>query len=497
MSLDLKLLQGKAVAVLDLLGIPSNAETDAVSKVLSDLLSADLAEVLPMKLVDRQHLQAILQERVMALAGLTTRARALQSGKMVGADYIVVGSLLQFGGSARLDLQVLDVASGAVVTTASETTAPSELLAAHQRLAATVAERLGAGLKRLEWLRKRRPGKNPEALVHAWRAFDLCYFKSDDKSDQEMKKEVSRLIQLAMDLDPENATVLRLNAWVCQYQGKYDEAESLLRQSLKLEPDSYLANWKMTWLLRVKQDDPAQALIYAHRTSELAAPGARIRMGTHIALCLLALNRLDEAEAEARKAVDTTYPSTGGCHALAKILSAQGNFEEAGQWFEKAARRDDQKRSRWFRAKRAYERAGNEEKAMQMLDYMVQKTKAYEYEQLALMRYLARHDPSRAAMYCYKTLDTGEELVDEARALLRQMNMPLQRSLVTGAVFDLEGMRERNVSIVLQPLRGIQARSARRLFGDLCTGHPWHSHRGPPGPSANRGRGVSAKRRSN
>ena len=78
--------------------------------MLSDVLSIQFQEVLPLTVVERQRIRAMLAEKQLSLAGLTYRSRALETGRLIGAHYIVVGSLLHVNGSLRLDLQILDVA---------------------------------------------------------------------------------------------------------------------------------------------------------------------------------------------------------------------------------------------------------------------------------------------------------------------------------------------------------------------------------------------------
>jgi TolB-like protein len=109
-------LAGPTVAVLDLANATGDAGLDGAGPGVAAVLVSKLARVEAVTVVERQRLQAVREELALQASGLVDPATAARAGKLVGADYIVTGTLFSVKLPAlSVNLRVVDVESGAVV----------------------------------------------------------------------------------------------------------------------------------------------------------------------------------------------------------------------------------------------------------------------------------------------------------------------------------------------------------------------------------------------
>lgn len=103
------------IAVFDFNAFSLTGEdAEAVGRGLATMITTELAERPRVHVVDRQQIQQLIESRQLALSGRMDESRALELGKLLGAEYIVVGNVALEPERARIDLRLLDVASGTV-----------------------------------------------------------------------------------------------------------------------------------------------------------------------------------------------------------------------------------------------------------------------------------------------------------------------------------------------------------------------------------------------
>lgn len=91
---------------------------DVLHKGLADMLVTDLAAQ-GLTVVERERLQALLDEQALQQASFFDPATAVRVGKGLGATHVVFGALAAMKPELRLDARLVDVSSGEVVVTAS------------------------------------------------------------------------------------------------------------------------------------------------------------------------------------------------------------------------------------------------------------------------------------------------------------------------------------------------------------------------------------------
>lgn len=117
------------IAVFDFNAFSLTGEdADAVGRGLATMITTELADRPQVHVVDRQRVQQLIESRQLALSGRMDESRALELGKLLGAEYIVVGNVALEPERARIDLRLLDVASGTVEKASRQQGPRSEML---------------------------------------------------------------------------------------------------------------------------------------------------------------------------------------------------------------------------------------------------------------------------------------------------------------------------------------------------------------------------------
>ncbi len=108
------------LAVMDL-----NAK-GKVSKVtanaISDLLRSDIVDTARFVIVERNQMEAIFKEQGLQMAGCTENSCAVEIGKLVSANKIILGEVNQLNNNLMITVRVVDVSKGVAEFSTSEKT---------------------------------------------------------------------------------------------------------------------------------------------------------------------------------------------------------------------------------------------------------------------------------------------------------------------------------------------------------------------------------------
>jgi len=83
----------------------------------SESLSTHLGNIKSLRVVERPQLDLIINEMKLQMSGLTDENTFLEINKLLGAKYIIVGSVSKNDGYIKVNMRLLDVETGSVVTT--------------------------------------------------------------------------------------------------------------------------------------------------------------------------------------------------------------------------------------------------------------------------------------------------------------------------------------------------------------------------------------------
>ena len=117
-----------SVAVWDLenLSFDKGNQPD-LGQMLSDEIIKTLQQHDGLQMVERQRLLLVLEELNLGSSELADENTRLKVGRMVGAQQMVFGGYQVVGESMRLDLRLVDVSSGKILTAAQKTTGAGDL----------------------------------------------------------------------------------------------------------------------------------------------------------------------------------------------------------------------------------------------------------------------------------------------------------------------------------------------------------------------------------
>jgi TolB-like protein len=103
------------VAVGDFENRTDRMYLDSWALLIPEYLAGELSRNRDIAVVDREQLDAVLDERKLQMAGLTDSSAALEIGRMLSAEYIITGTVSEFRGWIRIDARITSVATGRMV----------------------------------------------------------------------------------------------------------------------------------------------------------------------------------------------------------------------------------------------------------------------------------------------------------------------------------------------------------------------------------------------
>lgn len=105
------------VAVMDFNGfmLGEAGNSVAVGKAMSAMLVTEFSGRDGLRVIERQNLQTMLQEQRLALSGRVDESSAVEIGKMLGVQYVLLGAVVSMGATLRVDIRATDVETGEVL----------------------------------------------------------------------------------------------------------------------------------------------------------------------------------------------------------------------------------------------------------------------------------------------------------------------------------------------------------------------------------------------
>ncbi|MBN1649336.1 MAG: hypothetical protein JW874_14965, partial [Spirochaetales bacterium] len=108
------------IPVITVLDFELNGLSKAEGRIFLDFLSSHIARVKSFRLIDRSQRDSLLAEMEFSMSGCSDESCQLEIGKMLAADYIIVGSIGTLGNRYLLNIKLIRVASSVTEHSASE-----------------------------------------------------------------------------------------------------------------------------------------------------------------------------------------------------------------------------------------------------------------------------------------------------------------------------------------------------------------------------------------
>ncbi len=186
-----------AVLYLDYAG--DDAELFDLRKGLAQMLISDLSASTGFKLVERIALQSVIDELELNQSKKIDPATASKIGKLLGAEYLVMGGYFEFRGALRVDVRVVRVETGELIKGIGVTGKGDDFLSLEQELA--------KGLTTiLEGLTTTRPPagiNHPKAPQRIKTKTAARYGKALDHIDKGEKEAAKKELQAVVKEEPD------------------------------------------------------------------------------------------------------------------------------------------------------------------------------------------------------------------------------------------------------------------------------------------------------
>ena len=136
----------KTVAVLAFDNNSGNGDYDHLGKGMSAMMTNDLAAVDDLQLVERDRLADVTREIDRQQTRYYDSTTAVKVGRLVGAEYIVMGAFIAIDPQMRIDTRVVRVETGVIVKTATVTGKSDHMIDLQKKLARQLVKDLDIAL---------------------------------------------------------------------------------------------------------------------------------------------------------------------------------------------------------------------------------------------------------------------------------------------------------------------------------------------------------------
>lgn len=136
----------KTVAILYFDNYTGSTENDPLGKGISSMMISDLSVVDDIQLVERERMQDLIKESELQHSKYFDSTTAVKTGRMMGAEYVVVGAFSTVKPQMRIDTRVVRVETGQIVKTAQVTGDQDKFFDLEQALANKLIDGLGVAL---------------------------------------------------------------------------------------------------------------------------------------------------------------------------------------------------------------------------------------------------------------------------------------------------------------------------------------------------------------
>jgi serine/threonine protein kinase/class 3 adenylate cyclase len=127
--------KGPSIAVLDFANLQKDSQYENLQVGIAESFTTSFVQSKQFRIVERTQLEKIQNELRLNQSGAVDTATAQRVGKLIGAEYLVLGSFQVFGGQVKINSRLLRVETGEIVQSGSETGAVTEALSLPDKLA--------------------------------------------------------------------------------------------------------------------------------------------------------------------------------------------------------------------------------------------------------------------------------------------------------------------------------------------------------------------------
>lgn len=120
-----------------------NPELEPLKVGLAQMLTTDLVGAGNAKIVERTQLQAVMDELKLGHSAVADKDTSSKLGKLLGAEYLVLGSYFSLAGTLRVDARLVRVETGEIVYAGGDAGGVADFLNLEKKLAGGLRSKLG------------------------------------------------------------------------------------------------------------------------------------------------------------------------------------------------------------------------------------------------------------------------------------------------------------------------------------------------------------------
>jgi TolB-like protein len=192
-----------------------------LGEAIGEVIALALADRKDIAIVERPRLEQVLQEQRLSATGFTEPETAARVGKLLQADLVVAGSLVETGATIRGSIQVVTVATQQLVGTAAIDAPRDQLAARLLPVAARVAELVGV---KLPPLTEQELDDSPVGRLHLMRGIGFYHANQPDQAIVSCLR--------AVQLDPR---LQEARLWIARSYARLGETSHARRELQTLE----------------------------------------------------------------------------------------------------------------------------------------------------------------------------------------------------------------------------------------------------------------------
>ena len=180
--------------------VVNHADYDALGKGIADVLITELSANTALRVVERDKIQALIDEQNLGASGRVDKATAVKVGKLLGAHHVITGGfIIDPKGTMRLDARAVNVETGEIEHVESVTDKADNMLA----VLSTLADKLNKGMKLPPMPSGvARPAVNPDGTKPGrWRDL-ILYARAEDANDKKDRTQALALYKEFLDKTP-------------------------------------------------------------------------------------------------------------------------------------------------------------------------------------------------------------------------------------------------------------------------------------------------------
>ncbi|GEM_PF-2105120 len=157
------------IAIIDFKNTSNKKDLDYLQKAIPEALITRLAESGKLDIVERARLEDAIKEMQLSMTGIVDQSAAVEIGKAVGANAILVGSFLEIGGVIQLNARLIDVETSKVlIAKVVKGHVGTEIFNLMDELAASIEQKLvGAEKGTPKVVKKTTPPPSPRPTPQA------------------------------------------------------------------------------------------------------------------------------------------------------------------------------------------------------------------------------------------------------------------------------------------------------------------------------------------